>query len=116
MLSACSISPINLAIIGIFEYDELAISQRRVKIQDVVDYGAHLLGQHTVRLSPIGYVYPSSLAFFELILLSALPSSILMPYLFVLLIQVLEYSFLSSSTTQKLPRKCSTQLHPLVIK
>ena len=48
--------PIDSAIIGLFEYDELAISQRRVKIQDVVDYGAHLLGQHTVRLSPIGYV------------------------------------------------------------
>ena len=62
-------SPINLAIVGLFEYDELAISQRRVKIQDVVDYGAHLLGQHTVRLSPIGFVCLSSLAFFELIIL-----------------------------------------------
>ncbi|KAF8336634.1 uncharacterized protein EI90DRAFT_3046569 [Cantharellus anzutake] len=57
-------SPIR-AIMGLFEYDELTISQRRVKIQDVIDYGAHLLGQHTVRITPIGAAIfnPDSLPF-----------------------------------------------------
>ncbi|KAF8314013.1 hypothetical protein DL93DRAFT_2228159 [Clavulina sp. PMI_390] len=43
------------SLLSLFEYDQIAISQRRVKIQDVVDYGSHLLGQHTVRLSPIRF-------------------------------------------------------------
>ena len=70
--SMCLFAPLvwrklNLSVAGIldaFEYDELSITQRRVKVQDVVDYGSHLLGQHTVRLSPI-----RSVPFIQLLIL-----------------------------------------------
>ncbi|KAH7101362.1 hypothetical protein BKA62DRAFT_703554 [Auriculariales sp. MPI-PUGE-AT-0066] len=55
LFGSYTLSFVSLSPNSIFRWTErqLALSERRVSVEDVINAGSHLRGQHTVRLSPI---------------------------------------------------------------